>query len=87
MPGVAGMIREDRRTVSGAMTLMGVAIIPLLVGAAVRFIPPLVSPFGRAGYGFAGTAVADVGFVLMALGLALMLAMRLRRFVTARCGI
>lgn len=87
LPGVAGLTREDRRIVSGAMTLMRVAVIPLLVGAAVRFTTPWAFPLGHGGFGFAGTAIADAGLVLMGLGLALMLAMRLRRFVAARCGI
>ena len=87
LPGVAGLTREERRIVSGAMTLMRVAVIPLLVGAAVRFTASLASPLGHVGFGFTGTTVADVGLVLVALGLALMLAMWLRRFVVARCGI
>ncbi len=87
LPGVAGLTREERRIASGAMTLMRVVVIPLLVGAAVRFTAPLASPLGHVGFGFAGTAAADVGLVLMVLGLALMLAVRLRRFVAARCGI
>lgn len=86
LPGVAELTREDRRIVSGAMTLMRSVFIPLLVGAAVRFTAPLAPPRERVGFGFAGTAVADVGLVLMALGLALVLEMRLRRFLAARCG-
>lgn len=85
LPGVSGLTWVDRRIVSGAMTLMRIAIVPLLVGTAVRFTGPLESPFGRAGFGFAGTAVADAGLVLIALGLSLLLAMRLRRFVMVRC--
>ena len=86
LPSVAGLTREDRWIVSGAMTWMRVAIIPLLVGTAVRYAAPLAPPFGCVGLGFVGTAVADIGLVLMALGLTLVLEMRLWRFVTVRCG-
>ncbi len=86
LPGVAGLIREDRYVVSGAMTFMRSAFIPLLVGAAVRFTAPLAPPFWREWFGFAGTAVADIGLMLTAVGVALVFSMRLRRFVTVRCG-
>lgn len=86
LPSIVGLTREDRRIVSGAMTWMRVAFIPLLVGAAVRYAAPLAPPFGRVCLGFVGSAVADIGLVLMALGLTLVLEMRLWRFVTVRYG-
>lgn len=86
LPGVAGLTRQERRIVSGAMTWIRMAIVPSLLGAAVRFAARLAPPLFRAGLAFAGNVVTDVGVALMALGLGVVLAMRLRRLVDAHFG-